>query len=398
MKKTGFIGLPVLLAIIAVFVVAAGITGYYLTQRNAPPQVVPTDNSQAPNEQASTTPAQADTSSVHNTNPTISITNISGLTVAVTYADLVYTPDGASLPASLWIQNEGLGKPSLKVALKSSSSGTAAFTLPSNAMEGNYTIIPVGQNGEGFVPLNASPSTHPALAEFNFSNGSISTSIVAVPGMSKYTDSDFGFSFWYPSGWIVTNISETGRGMFAGTTDKAGNLSAGRIIVKSGGMEINIDKVIASDMTYRVNAGACGYCGPVNYFFDSAMRAWMKVYPDGPNGAPDATPEMVAAYKVPKPADVSHNTMGGLHIFPTEQKENASIIPLSSTHFVQVGEYSGQNPGSGIHLPLVNTIVATDPSVAVPVSAAEQIKVIQTEKDAYWQWTPGLNKGANNPG
>ena len=33
--------------------------------------------------------------------------------------------------------------------------------------------------------------------------------------------------------------------------------------------------------------------------------------------------------------------------------------------------------------PLLRTIVATDPSVATPVSAAEQIKTIQAEKDAY---------------
>lgn len=109
----------------------------------------------------------------------------------------------------------------------------------------------------------------------------------------------------------------------------------------------------------------------------------MKVYPDGPNGAPEATPEQVAVAKVPKPADVSLNTMGGLHIFSTEQKGNASIIPLSAKHFLQVGEYSGQNPGSGIHLPLVKTIVAIDPSVATPVSAAEQVQLIQAERRAY---------------
>jgi len=87
--------------------------------------------------------------------------------------------------------------------------------------------------------------------------------------------------------------------------------------------------------------------------------------------------------KIPKPADVSFNTMGGLHIFSTLQKENASIIPLSAQHFLIVGEYSGQNPTNDIELPLVKTIVATDSSVATPVSVAEQIQTIQAAKDAY---------------
>lgn len=214
---------------------------------------------------------------------------------------------------------------------------------------------------------------------------------VSVAGMSKYTDTDFGFSFWYPSGWTVTNVSGTGPGLFAGTTDRAGNLSAGRIMIRGGGIEINIDKVSASDLTYRVNAGACGYCGPLNYFFDPSLHQWMKVYPDGPNGAPGATPEQIAQYKLPRPADVSKNTMGGLHMFSTEQRESAVIIPLSARNFIQVTgvTYSQQCGGycaseeKGAAEFLARTIVATDPSVATPAGRSEQQAVIQAEKDAY---------------
>ena len=76
--------------------------------------------------------------------------------------------------------------------------------------------------------------------------------------------------------------------------------------------------------------------------------------------------------------------MGGLHIFPSEQKENVSIIPLSAHHFLIVIHNEGlQDPGTHKELPLANTILATDLAVATPFSADEQIKTIQAEKDAY---------------
>lgn len=230
-------------------------------------------------------------------------------------------------------------------------------------------------------------------AESNwFTLGAGQNASIPAPGMSKYTDADFGFSFWYPSGWKVNNISESGNGMFAGTTDRAGNLSAGRIIVSGDSIEIDIDKVHSDQRTYHVNPGACGYCGPLTYFFDPTKHLWMKTYPQGPNGAPDATTEDIANAKNAQPADVSHNTMGGLHIFSTEQRENAAIIPLSARDFLYVDgvTYTEQcathcaDPSiKGDALFLVQTILATDPSVATPVSPAEQLKIIQLERDAY---------------
>ncbi len=211
--------------------------------------------------------------------------------------------------------------------------------------------------------------------------------IVSVSGMSKYTDTDFGFSFWYPSGWIVTSTPSN-----AGTADMAGNLLKGRITVSGAGVVINIDKIHSDERTYNVNPGACGYCGPVKYYFDANLHTWMKHYPDGPGAAPDATQEQIAQYKIPKPADISQNTMGGLHVFSTEQKESAVIVPLSARNFLfvkdetytqQCGGYCASPDVKGGATYLANTVVATDPSVAVPVSIAEQIKVVEAEKSAY---------------
>jgi hypothetical protein len=68
-------------------------------------------------------------------------------------------------------------------------------------------------------------------------------------------------------------------------------------------------------------------------------------------------------------------------LFGAKRFGTDTIIPLSASHFLvistdDVGGYTNQKY-------LVNTIVATDPSVATPVSQAEQIKTIQAEKTAY---------------
>jgi hypothetical protein len=199
---------------------------------------------------------------------------------------------------------------------------------------------------------------------------------VSVPGMSKYTDSDFSFSFWYPSGWKVSDVSVPVALTYGGTVVK-------RIEVASKTTNFVIEKLHSPSRKVDIGGGTCGYCGPVTYYFDLDLHTWMKQYPMGMNGAPDATQEQMNASKIPKSANVSNNTMGGLHIFSTEQKENASIIPLSAQNFLIIGEYSGKNPTSRIEQPLVKTIIATDPAVATPVSVAEQIKTIQAEKDEY---------------
>ena len=233
---------------------------------------------------------------------------------------------------------------------------------------------------KGTYPLALSDSKGRELATGTLVISKASEATLSVPGMSKYTDSAFGFSFWYPSEWTVSTESNSGvntypNGSYEGVISIRSNANPSLLLT--------IQKVTANDFTYRVSPGACGYCGPVNYFFDTSLHTWMKVYPSGPNGAPDATPEQVADAKIPKPADVSHNTMGGLHIFSSEQKGNESIVPLSAKNFVVVGEYSGQNPGSGIELPIIQTIVASDPSVAVPVSLAKQKATIEAEQKAY---------------
>src|SRR5690242_8391899 len=54
--------------------------------------------------------------------------------------------------------------------------------------------------------------------------GLFAQSATTVPGMSQYTDANFGFSFWYPAAWRLTDgpvadpTDPTGPGWFSDAT------------------------------------------------------------------------------------------------------------------------------------------------------------------------------------
>ena len=121
------------------------------------------------------------------------------------------------------------------------------------------------------------------------------------------------------------------------------------------------------------NCPAGNGCPPQRYYFDSELHAWMVQYPKG-NFA-DVVPGGS------KPADISLNTMGGLHIIPTWVRFGyQAIVPLSAHNFLLVNNLGF---GAITRDPLIRTILAIDPSVATPVSIVEQNTIIQQEKDAY---------------
>lgn len=278
------------------------------------------------------------------------------------------------------IQQLIAGRASSQTTASSQSLSQPSFCTAYAALKrGDTDATTRGQVSELQAVLGISPTTgyYGALTGIGYTNKCVGGNAqpTSVPGMSKYTDSDFGFSFWYPSNAVVNQIAVQG-------SSPAGQTILKRLSITVLGVDLWIDEVTSSSGTFIVPGGACGYCAPVNFYFDRTQGAWMKQYPQGVGGA-DMLPGEFNKTKLPQLADVSHNTMGGLHIFSTEQKENASIIPLSAAHFVEVGDYSGRNPGSGIQSPLVQTIVATDPTVAIPVPTAQQITTIQAEASAY---------------
>ncbi|MBI5469931.1 hypothetical protein HY968_01225 [Candidatus Kaiserbacteria bacterium] len=227
------------------------------------------------------------------------------------------------------------------------------------------------------------------------SNGNIS-----VLGMSKYTDHDFGFSFWYPSGWSVRalSLSEFNKIYYpdsarfstsTATTMYPGGTVAGVIEISNNGgipykgKHIFIWKASSPSKSITIPSGGMDEGGPTTFYFDTGTRTWMEKYEDAyrvANGLPLSV----------NPADVSHNTMGGLHQFyaSTGHGYGELVIPLSAHNFLSIPSTWDYDVEPVSHLELsrsflAGTILATDPSVATPVSAAEQIKTIQAERDAY---------------
>jgi hypothetical protein len=216
-----------------------------------------------------------------------------------------------------------------------------------------------------------------------------------VSGMKKYTDSSFGqgggsgYSFWYPDGWTVINNSDAT--MFAGSTDYAGNNVIGKITIKSpAGHTVTISKVYSANNTYKVNAGACGSCAPINYSFDT-NKGWLISYPQGIGGAPDAPQSVIEASKLPQPIPsiMSKKTMGNLNMFTSGQRESAYVVPLSPNQYLFVIDQTySEQCGSGCASANVkggaNYFASTITSPGLTqVTISEQQKVVEAERKAY---------------
>jgi hypothetical protein len=205
---------------------------------------------------------------------------------------------------------------------------------------------------------------------------------ISVPSMSQFTDSNFGFSFWYPSNLQVQ--------LKSGLSSQDAQLEYGSgtsVAWSVAAPAFTIDEVVSPAMSVLSAAGA----GPLNsptdrFYFDPSAHTWMQVDDGGPKGGSGGT----------TPADVSNNTMGGLHIFPGYLRFGLRVIvPLSATHFlvinstcsgagdVDCGSASDPHSPASQFYAAVNTILATDPLVATPVSAAQQTATIQAEAAAY---------------
>lgn len=202
---------------------------------------------------------------------------------------------------------------------------------------------------------------------------------LTVPGMSIYSDADFGFSFWYPTGWIIDK-KKIADGM---TRSDDGAVMVGSVTVKhpTQWKGVSIAEYYSANRAFVTEKGACGPAADcpyfVRYYFDADLHTWMQYetyrYPGVDTVfRPDTTVV----------ANVSSNTMGGLHVLGGYVRHGgAVIVPLSARNFLHISN-TGET-GDPAYRTLVNTVVATDPAVATPVGASEQVKVIQAAKDAY---------------
>ena len=194
---------------------------------------------------------------------------------------------------------------------------------------------------------------------------------VTVFGMQQYTDSNFGFSFWYPNTWTVqsTEIKDNYTG---GTVEKTLTIAP----QSNSNDAITIDELSSPTREITIPYDLCSpmsgsFVAAHRYYFDVNAHTWMMEVP-----AYTAQSEKDGSqYSVPasvKAANVSNNTMGGLHMLGSGC--SGAVIPLSAKNFV-VFSFNSRNVGP-YYINIAKTITATDPSVATPVSSDEQIKTI----------------------
>jgi hypothetical protein len=186
------------------------------------------------------------------------------------------------------------------------------------------------------------------------------TNLISVPGMSQYTDADFGFSFWYPSEWEVREFNTPHPGVQTDGFKK--ELAIGP--ANHGGADyVYIDEITPADGKISdVSDGP----GCTQYVYNSA-NAWIQI---------DCWKQPYTNTR----ADVSNLTMGGLPIF----QGTAAIVPITTQRFVVVnyGTQLTRSVDATFLQVLARTFVG---SGSTQVNVTEQVKTIQAEKDAYAQ-------------
>jgi len=212
-----------------------------------------------------------------------------------------------------------------------------------------------------------------------------------VPGMSTYTDADFGFSFWYPSS---AHITKRQADPSLGSAREDSTIMNGKGTSIQGvveALDFTAYEVYSPSMSIlsSVDAGPLGSQND-RYYYDAKEAEWMSFSDGGPRGD-------VGGVSL---VDISNETMGGLPTFGgyTRFAEKV-IVALSTTRFLAIyskcndaTDYlcttNPQRPYSGLSkfLNSVKTIEAVDPKSAV--SADEtldwgQVRAIRDEAYSY---------------
>lgn len=189
---------------------------------------------------------------------------------------------------------------------------------------------------------------------------------ISVPGMSEYTDSSFGFSFWYPSAWTVSELPITQSYL----PNLADATVVQRLQIAGGSGQDNAELDVVQFPTTSITVPTAGCTG--TYFYSAANNEWMQTSSGG-DGCAGTTPYTQTP-----------NTMGGLPTLFTQAGIGAVqyIVPLNSTS-LQTSVVVGSSGMYSILIPTADTITATNPSAATPESVVQQKAAIQAEQSAY---------------
>jgi hypothetical protein len=207
--------------------------------------------------------------------------------------------------------------------------------------------------------------------------------------MSKYTDSKFGFLFWYPSTWTVVVQSPIQRDSFRGGTFVE-QLSVNNPHPPSnsryGAIGTQISVFRSSDQSIT-ELGATNSASPVGadmkYFLDSKTHAWMLTILRDDTGSFQLPTTMPANTRIKLfPPGAQTKTMGGLPIFPGAARFGAdSIVPLSPSDFIVV---TTEDPdGSTNQNYLADTILGAGPRAETATRDHAQEETIRREALLY---------------
>lgn len=179
-------------------------------------------------------------------------------------------------------------------------------------------------------------------------------------GMTEYTDPTYGFSFWYPSDITITATTTDDSTSFPGGTEVE-RLDVGT----QGSTYIAVVNSPASTITDEPN----GHAAPIpqtKYFYDAASGQWMVAYPEGSEtGTGGAT----------STADTSKSTIGGLSMLPSGARFDTTIIPLSTTQFLVIGDGGGSS--------FTSQLAATVSAAGATIDTTAQSAALEAESTAY---------------
>lgn len=205
-------------------------------------------------------------------------------------------------------------------------------------------------------------------------NISVLSANKAVSGtMQSFTDQEVGFSFWYPKNWQISRATPS---RYSDSNITQGTVLASLFVgprddIGSTNPQIVIQEVHSSSASITDTFGTGTN---QTYFFSFPTHTWMTIS-QGYN-----------TLAVTSAANVSNNTMGGLHILGgVGDYNNAAIIPLSAYDFLVINKI-----GSYDSMLLARTVMALNPAVATPLDSDEQTKIIQDESLAYGKPLPGV--------
>jgi DKNYY family len=198
---------------------------------------------------------------------------------------------------------------------------------------------------------------------------------IAVPGMSRFTEAGFGFSFWYPAAWKVTGEpvpNPPSNGWFRDATIvrvlQIRNPEAALDQEQPPGVILR-ELLAPGGLTELGTESASPVGVDQKYYFDSGTRQWMYTrLSEAPDGAPPAT----------HPAKLLQRTMGGLPVFWGAERHGAEVIvPVDRSHFLAMSTMDAG--GDDIHIYLAATIVATRPDEGEQASGQMQFNTIRAE-------------------